>query len=458
MDFYSGTLPGPMNGMPVDVLSGADPLGRDGMGSLTRMLTVGNPAVRATAEAVAAGVSPTDAARAYFLTNRAATNTTINGQLFTRSQFPEAGAAVSAPPLTLPSAPASQPGSYNGSGINPATNGTNAARMTADEYADVLLQIDQQAALEATYLEPTKAAPEGRVLHAILQEVRTSGELTKSGLGSFFSSAASVVGSAVKAVVSVPVKIVQTEVNIAKKVTGAAANSGIPVISNVAGVANKLVGVAGRITEKVQGIISKATTLPLRLAVMEALTLFKGPARKAFAYTLIPDGAPILAANPKVAAKRTTQLAALKSLTDYGSFEPSYLLKHIRNSIVAAERKTPEQLISEWSKGEAQGLDGTESGLGDAATWAAVATAAAGLLAAVPAVIAVIKGGRPSTGDFNQPTNPAGVNPAAVQPGQETANYPSGSPSGDGSMNKALLIGGGVAAAGLVVFLATRKK
>ena len=428
---------------PLQLLEGTDPLGRENrLGSWRGTAQNTLSEIDAATAAVARGDDPLTVARAFLATRGDDATITLNGRTYTRATAGMLPAVV-VPGSQTPFAPTGHPD-----------------EMTPDEYANVLLNIEQEAALEAVYLQPGKPNAGATGLYAVVSELREAAQ-AGAGLNGKFGSwvkrtagnVVNVVTVAATAVVTAPIRLANAAATVTGKVAGAAANSGIPVIKQVGQVGVAVTGAAQAITQKVLSTVQRAVTLPRRASVTLLLKTFNGPVARGFIYALIPDGAPILAANPAVADKRKMALEVVNIVTSTANFDKAYLQKHLRNAVVKHYRKTPEQVIAEWSGG--QGLTGMGQ-LGDPISLTAIVAAVGALLPAIPLVINVFKKEKlPAPGDFTAPVQPPQVNPNAHQPGGGSQHPPA---PGDGSSLKtALMIGGGLAAAGALVLLARKK-
>jgi hypothetical protein len=195
----------------------------------------------------------------------------------------------------------------------------------------------------------------------------------------------------------------------------------------------------------------------------QALKMLDLQAAYALLHGLIPEGAPVLNENPEVAEARRGAVAIIQEFARAGGIPTSYVFKHLRNVLTRGTGKTPEQLISDLSHG--QSLPGLlldqegMKGLGKGKFWAGlskVVGAVASIGGTVVAVVGAVKS-PPGSGQFQQPAQPQGVNPQAVQPYQYPYPPPPAAVGGVSGTTLAL-VGGGVAVAGLAVVLLTRRR
>lgn len=187
-----------------------------------------------------------------------------------------------------------------------------------------------------------------------------------------------------------------------KKVASVAVNTVKPVVKSVVNV-----------VKSAANVVKTVVTTPFRAVASLGLETLKGPVAKAFTYVFVPDNALELNKFPEVARKRRNQLKAIDLMVKGLSMERSYILKHIRNSIVTHYKKTPEDVLHDFANKRETEFTATQSdlevgetlegGMGcvDPATCAAVVASAAGLIGAVAGLAQVFKKPNlPTTNDW----------------------------------------------------------
>ncbi len=188
--------------------------------------------------------------------------------------------------------------------------------------------------------------------------------------------------------------------------------------------------------------------------MVPALKLITPRVALALIYALIGETAHVVVMNPEVREARSAALVIVDQIVRAGRFPRAYLLKHLRNVIVQATGRTPEQVISNASHGDTSALvaAGVDA-LGDLGNtpppskFTQTASDISSLLNAFGAVVSAVRPPKPPV--YNYPATPAQVNPYANQPAPRN-------PGGLSTPVLAAMVGGGVLLVG-VFALALRK-
>jgi len=170
----------------------------------------------------------------------------------------------------------------------------------------------------------------------------------------------------------------------------------------------KIINVASKAAKGAWKAAKKTLTFRTRATITAVLGAFKKKAATFFVYAFIKDNDPILNKNPKVAQKRKRAKNFLGLLTKGAQFDQGFLMKHIRNNMWKAHKKTPEQIIRLISQNKQSQLDGLGIVPADPATGTAglvtLLSSIATLAVTVPPILKAFgKKDIPDSSDFETP-------------------------------------------------------